>query len=149
MAENENIPEVPAAAPEAVKPPSESRVGRGGFGGRGGQGGRGGGRGRRPSDVGENAFAHEAGIHQDGYLKNPSTYEIISPASVGVPETRLVLGKHSGRRALEHRLKELGHDLTREELNAVYERFTDLADRKKVIYDQDILGLLNREVMSA
>jgi 2-isopropylmalate synthase len=82
-------------------------------------------------------------------LANPLTYEILTPASVGYHGQSIVLGKHSGRRALEHRLKELGHDLTREELNAVYERFTDLADRKKLIYDQDILGLLNREVMSA
>jgi 2-isopropylmalate synthase len=99
--------------------------------------------------VGANAFAHASGIHQHGMLANPLTYEILTPASVGYHGQSIVLGKHSGRRALEHRLKELGHDLTREELNAVYERFTDLADRKKLIYDQDILGLLNREVMSA
>jgi 2-isopropylmalate synthase len=92
--------------------------------------------------VGANAFAHASGIHQHGMLANPLTYEILTPASVGYHGQSIVLGKHSGRRALEHRLKELGHDLTREELNAVYERFTDLADRKKLIYDQDLVGLL-------
>jgi 2-isopropylmalate synthase len=92
--------------------------------------------------VGANAFAHASGIHQHGVLANPLTYEILTPESVGFSGEHIVLGKHSGRRALEHRLKELGHDLGREELNAVYERFTDLADRKKLIYDQDIVGLL-------
>jgi 2-isopropylmalate synthase len=92
--------------------------------------------------VGANAFAHASGIHQHGMLANPLTYEILTPASVGYHGQSIVLGKHSGRRGLEHRLKELGHDLNREELNAVYERFTELADRKKLIYDQDILALL-------
>ena len=92
--------------------------------------------------VGANAFAHAAGIHQHGVMVNPLTYEIMTPESVGVPSNSLVLGKHSGRRALEHRLTELGHPLTRPELNEVYTRFTELADRKKSIYDQDILGLL-------
>jgi 2-isopropylmalate synthase len=92
--------------------------------------------------VGENAFAHEAGIHQDGYLKNPSTYEIISPASVGVPETRLVLGKHSGRHALNQRAKDLGFDLTREELDEVYRRFTIVADNKKGVRNEEILKLI-------
>jgi 2-isopropylmalate synthase len=92
--------------------------------------------------VGANAFAHASGIHQHGVLANPLTYEILTPESVGYKGQSIVLGKHSGRRALEHRLKELGHNLSREEIGVVYERFTDLADRKKMIYDQDILGLL-------
>jgi 2-isopropylmalate synthase len=92
--------------------------------------------------VGANAFAHESGIHQHGMMANPLTYEIMTPASVGVANTNLVLGKHSGRRALADRLEKLGHSLTREQLDEVYHRFTELADRKKSIYDQDILGLL-------
>jgi len=92
--------------------------------------------------VGANAFAHAAGIHQHGVLANPLTYEIMTPESVGYKGQSLVMGKHSGRRALEHRLKELGHDLSKEELGVVYERFIDLCDRKKLIYDQDILALL-------
>jgi 2-isopropylmalate synthase len=92
--------------------------------------------------VGANAFAHAAGIHQHGVMVNPLTYEIMTPESVGVPHNSLVLGKHSGRRALEQRYVELGHPLTREQLNAVYTRFTELADRKKTIYDQDLLRLL-------
>jgi len=93
--------------------------------------------------VGKNAFAHESGIHQHGVLANPLTYEIMTPASVGFTGQNIVLGKHSGRRALEHRLTELGHTLTREELDTVYHRFTELADRKKSIYDQDIVALLS------
>ena len=92
--------------------------------------------------VGANAFAHESGIHQHGVLSNPLTYEIMTPASVGVPATNIVLGKHSGRRALEHRLQALGHTLSRAELDALYQRFTELADRKKSIYDQDLLSLM-------
>src|SRR5918993_688150 len=80
--------------------------------------------------VGANAFAHEAGIHQDGYLKERTTYEIIDPKTVGVPETRLVLGKHSGRHALKDRCQALGFTLSKEELDAVYSRFTAAADRK-------------------
>lgn len=95
--------------------------------------------------VGANAFAHESGIHQHGMLANPLTYEIMTPASVGAGSTNLVLGKHSGRRALADRLEKLGHQLTREQLDEVYHRFTELADRKKSIYDQDILGLLKTE----
>ena len=95
--------------------------------------------------VGANAFAHESGIHQHGMLANPLTYEIMTPASVGAGSTNLVLGKHSGRRALADRLEKLGHQLTREQLDEVYHRFTELADRKKSIYDQDILGLLKPE----
>jgi 2-isopropylmalate synthase len=96
--------------------------------------------------VGANAFAHESGIHQHGVLANPLTYEIMTPASVGFTGQNIVLGKHSGRKALEHRLKELGHALTKAELDQVYERFTELADRKKSIYDQDIVALLHEAV---
>jgi 2-isopropylmalate synthase len=95
--------------------------------------------------VGANAFAHESGIHQHGMLANPLTYEIMTPESVGANATNLVLGKHSGRRVLEQRLAELGHPLTREQLDVVYHRFTELADRKKAIYDQDLIGLLVHE----
>jgi 2-isopropylmalate synthase len=99
--------------------------------------------------VGANAFAHASGIHQHGVLANPLTYEILTPESVGYSGQHIVLGKHSGRRALEHRLKELGYDLSKDELGTVYERFTDLADRKKLIYDQDIVGLLHEPVTVA
>ncbi len=92
--------------------------------------------------VGKNAFAHASGIHQHGMLANPLTYEIMTPGHFGVAANTLVLGKHSGRRALEHRLKELGFDLSREELDQTYTRFTTLADRKKSIYDQDIVALV-------
>ena len=92
--------------------------------------------------VGKNAFAHASGIHQHGMLANPLTYEIMNPSHFGVAANTLVLGKHSGRRALEHRLKELGFDLSHEELDQTYIRFTTLADRKKLIYDQDILALV-------
>ena len=99
--------------------------------------------------VGANAFAHESGIHQHGMLANPLTYEIMTPESVGANATNLVLGKHSGRRALEQRLAELGHPLTRTQLDEVYDRFSALADRKKSIYDQDLLGLLQPEKVAA
>ena len=92
--------------------------------------------------VGENAFAHEAGIHQDGYLKEKTTYEIIDPKSVGVPEGRLVLGKHSGRHALKKRTEDLGFHLTKEELDTVYQEFTLLADRKKGVRNDEILNLI-------
>jgi len=92
--------------------------------------------------VGCNAFAHEAGIHQDGYLKEKTTYEIIDPKSVGVPEGKLVLGKHSGRHALTQRCTELNFTLTREELDIVYQEFTSLADRKKGIMDEEIVTLI-------
>ena len=98
--------------------------------------------------VGENAFAHEAGIHQDGYLKEKSTYEIISPASVGVPESRLVLGKHSGRHALSKRAEDLGFKLSREELDQVYRHFTALADNKKGLRNEEILALIKSVVES-
>jgi 2-isopropylmalate synthase len=92
--------------------------------------------------VGENAFAHESGIHQHGMLANPLTYEIMTPALVGVAKTNLVLGKHSGRAALRNRLEQLGYIVSRDELQHVYYRFVALADRKKNIYDQDLIGLL-------
>jgi 2-isopropylmalate synthase len=99
--------------------------------------------------VGANAFAHESGIHQHGVMANPLTYEIMTPESVGVPANNMVLGKHSGRRLLEQRLTELGHKLTRSQLDEVYHRFTELADRKKSIYDQDLLGLLQPDKATA
>jgi 2-isopropylmalate synthase len=93
--------------------------------------------------VGRNAFAHEAGIHQDGYLKEKTTYEIIDPRSVGVTEGELVLGKHSGRHALHQRAQKLGFDLSREELDSFYHRFSAVADqRKKGLMDEEILVLL-------
>src|SRR5438132_7712222 len=95
--------------------------------------------------VGRNAFAHEAGIHQHGVIGNPLCYEIMTPESVGVPTNELVLGKHSGRHALALRFEELGHSLAANELDGVYRRFTDLADRKKRIYDQDLISLIASE----
>lgn len=92
--------------------------------------------------VGRNAFAHEAGIHQHGVISNPLCYEIMTPESVGVPANELVLGKHSGRHALALRYEELGYTLDATELNSVYHRFTQLADRKKRIYDQDLISLV-------
>ncbi len=96
--------------------------------------------------VGANAFAHESGIHQHGMLANPLCYEIMTPQLVGVARTHLVLGKHSGRAALRHRLEQLGYTLTRDELQHVYYRFVALADRKKNIYDQDLVGLLPDQI---
>src|SRR5258708_15477526 len=93
--------------------------------------------------VGANAFAHESGIHQHGMMVNPLAYEIMTAESVGAGHTKLVLGKHSGRHALADRLEKLGHPLDRNQLDEVYSRFTELADRKKSIYDQDLLGLCN------
>jgi 2-isopropylmalate synthase len=95
--------------------------------------------------VGRNAFAHEAGIHQDGYLKEKTTYEIIDPVSVGVPEGKLVLGKHSGRHALHKRCEDLGFPLNREELDALYHRFIALADRKKGVMDEEIIALIGEK----
>lgn len=88
--------------------------------------------------VGDNAFAHEAGIHQDGILKDRNTYEIMSPKTVGFPKTKIVLGKHSGKHGLRARLSELGYSLTESELNEVYQSFTSLADKKKEIFDEDL-----------
>ena len=95
--------------------------------------------------VGSNAFAHEAGIHQDGMLKNQQTYEIMKPETVGVTQSRLVLGKHSGRHALKVRLYELGYDLNDEDLNKAFQRFKNLADKKKTITDADLEALVADE----
>jgi 2-isopropylmalate synthase len=99
--------------------------------------------------VGANAFAHAAGIHQHGMLSNPLCYEIMTPESVGAPGTKLVLGKHSGRHALQARYSELGYRLAPAELQETYKRFIELADRKKNVYDQDLLALLPIERRSA
>ncbi len=96
--------------------------------------------------VGANAFAHEAGIHQDGFLKERSTYEIMKPETIGIPQSKLVLGKHSGRHAFKERLKELGYELTDEELNKAFDRFKHLCDRKKYIFDEDIETLVSDEL---
>ncbi|MEO6892575.1 MAG: 2-isopropylmalate synthase [Ktedonobacteraceae bacterium] len=92
--------------------------------------------------VGTNAFAHEAGIHQDGMLKNRLTYEIMTPQSVGWSDTRLVLGKHSGRHGLDARLRQLGHKLSADDLKVAYRRFIAMADRKKHITDADLLYIV-------
>ncbi len=92
--------------------------------------------------VGRNAFAHEAGIHQHGVLSNPLCYEIMTPETVGIPAERIVLGKHSGRHALAYKLKELGYDLSGDEINDMYQKFMRLADRKKHIYEQDLIAML-------
>ncbi len=97
--------------------------------------------------VGANAFAHEAGIHQDGVIKEKSTYEIMDPESVGIAKSSLVLGKHSGRHALRERIKALGYQLTEEEINRTFERFKNLADRKKTIFDEDIEAIIAEEVL--
>ena len=96
--------------------------------------------------VGRNAFAHEAGIHQHGVINNPLCYEIMTPESVGVPTNTLVLGKHSGRHALSMRYVQLGFAMTQSELDTAYKQFTKLADRKKRIYDQDLISLLSPSV---
>ncbi len=93
--------------------------------------------------VGRNAFAHEAGIHQHGVLQNGLTYEIIRPESVGIPKSTLVLGKHSGRHALEQRYRELGYELPEAKISELYREFTLLADRKREILDEDLLALLH------
>jgi 2-isopropylmalate synthase len=95
--------------------------------------------------VGRNAFAHEAGIHQHGVISNPLCYEIMTPESVGVPSNELVLGKHSGRHALALRYEELGYMLDANELDTAYRSFSELADRKKCIYDQDLISLIPAE----
>jgi 2-isopropylmalate synthase len=98
--------------------------------------------------VGANAFAHEAGIHQHGVLQDPLTYEIMTPESVGVPKSQLVLGKHSGRHAFKKRLQELGVELSEEDLNKAFGRFKDLCDRKKEIFDEDLLALVEDELLA-
>lgn len=97
--------------------------------------------------VGANAFAHEAGIHQDGVLKERTTYEIMRPEDIGIPSSKIVLGKHSGRHAFKARLEELGYSLSEEELNRTFERFKKLADQKKYIFNEDIEALVSDEVL--
>uniref|UniRef100_UPI003517FC78 alpha-isopropylmalate synthase regulatory domain-containing protein n=1 Tax=Salipiger bermudensis TaxID=344736 RepID=UPI003517FC78 len=92
--------------------------------------------------VGKNAFLHESGIHQDGVLKNVETFEIMKPADIGLNEDNIVLGKHSGRAALRSKLKGLGIEMGENQLKDVFVRFKDLADRKKEVYDEDILALV-------
>jgi len=96
--------------------------------------------------VGSNAFAHEAGIHQDGMLKQRTTYEIMKPRDVGFGETKLVLGKHSGRHALAVRLKRLGYTLKEADLKRAFERFKKLADKKKNVYDEDLKAIVEDEM---
>lgn len=93
--------------------------------------------------VGKNAFAHEAGIHQDGVLKKAITYEIMTPQTVGLPSSHIVMGKHSGRHALVKRYSDLGFELSKEELDKAYLLFTKLADRKKLIFDEDLLVIIH------
>jgi 2-isopropylmalate synthase len=97
--------------------------------------------------VGANAFAHESGIHQDGMIKDSSTYEIMTPDSVGQGATNLVLGKHSGRAAFKQKLGELGYSLSDNEFGDAFKRFKDLADAKKAIWDEDIIALVDDEVL--
>jgi 2-isopropylmalate synthase len=96
--------------------------------------------------VGQNAFAHESGIHQDGMLKNNQTYEIMTPESVGISQTSLVMGKHSGRHAFREKIKTLGYELGDNQLQEAFTRFKDLADRKKHVFDDDIVALVDDEV---
>jgi 2-isopropylmalate synthase len=96
--------------------------------------------------VGANAFAHESGIHQDGLLKEKMTYEIMRPEDIGLKETELVLGKHSGRHAFKERLRELGYELSDEEIETAFQKFKHLADQKKDIFDDDIAALVSEEV---
>jgi len=97
--------------------------------------------------VGANAFAHESGIHQDGMLKEKTTYEIISPDTIGLKESKLVLGKHSGRHAFREKLIDLGYELEDEAVNAAFAKFKDLADRKKTVSDEDILALIEEKLI--
>jgi 2-isopropylmalate synthase len=99
---------------------------------------------RNKAIVGLNAFAHEAGIHQDGVLKNAITYEIMDPQTVGMPSNSIVLGKHSGRHALLKRYEELGYSLTKPELHQAYALFCQIADRRKQVYDEDLIGILHK-----
>ena len=101
---------------------------------------------RNKAVIGQNAFAHESGIHQDGMLKNRDTYEIMDPRSIGVPDSKLVLGKLSGRHALSDRIKEMGYTIDDDTLQRVYDDFKNLADRKKEVYDEDIEALLDKRL---
>ncbi|MGL6195127.1 MAG: 2-isopropylmalate synthase, partial [Thermoguttaceae bacterium] len=104
---------------------------------------------RNKAIVGQNAFAHESGIHQDGMLKNPTTYEIMRPEDVGLQKSDLVLGKHSGRAALADRAKFLGFQLNAEQLDTVFEEFKKLADRKKQVFDADLRAIIEQAFMDA
>ncbi len=97
--------------------------------------------------VGANAFSHEAGIHQDGVLKNPMTYEIMKPETIGLSTNKLVLGKHSGRHALRSRLKEMGYDLSDEELKIVFKKFKELSDKKKNLVDEDLEVIVTESLL--
>ena len=97
--------------------------------------------------VGKNAFAHEAGIHQDGMLKNNKTYEIMTPESVGVSESNLVMGKHSGRHAFKQKIIELGYSINDNVIEEAFENFKNLADKKKNIYDEDIIAIIDDQVI--
>lgn len=100
---------------------------------------------RNKAVVGENAFAHESGVHQDGILKERTTYEIMKPEEIGLPKTRIILGKLSGRHAFKKRIKELGYELSNEEFEHIFNQFKILADKKKEIYDQDIEAIIQDE----
>jgi 2-isopropylmalate synthase len=97
--------------------------------------------------VGANAFAHESGIHQDGVLKEKQTYEIMTPESVGIPKSSLVLGKLSGRHAFKERLKDLGFRLSEEDVELAFARFKELADKKREIYDEDVESIVVEEIL--
>ncbi|CAM3668288.1 2-isopropylmalate synthase [Marinicrinis lubricantis] len=97
--------------------------------------------------VGANAFAHESGIHQDGMLKEKSTYEIISPETIGLKDSKLVLGKHSGRHAFREKLVDLGYDLSEEQVNAAFAKFKDIADKKKNVTDEDIRAMIEEKLI--
>ncbi len=101
---------------------------------------------RNKAIVGQNAFSHEAGIHQDGVLKHRETYEIMDPTSVGIPKSSLVLGKHSGRAAFRDRINTLGFSLTDEQVEATFARFKTLADKKKEVYDEDLEALIDEQL---
>uniref|UniRef100_A0A7C3RLJ4 2-isopropylmalate synthase n=1 Tax=Dictyoglomus thermophilum TaxID=14 RepID=A0A7C3RLJ4_DICTH len=96
--------------------------------------------------VGENAFAHESGIHQHGIIQDPTTYEIIDPKMIGIPESRIVLGKHSGKHAFEKRLQELGYNLSADQLEEAFKKFKELADKKKEITDRDIEAIVSNQM---
>ena len=99
--------------------------------------------------VGANAFAHEAGIHQDGVLKRRETYEIMTPQSIGLRQSKMVLGKHSGRHAFGRKMADLGFKLGREQLNAAFEKFKALADKKKEVFDDDLEAVVGDEIAGA
>ncbi|SVD27979.1 uncharacterized protein METZ01_LOCUS380833, partial [marine metagenome] len=103
---------------------------------------------RNKAIVGKNAFAHESGVHQDGFLKKKDTYEIMNPTDVGLEESELVLGKHSGRNALSKRIEDLGYQLTDSELKEVFKDFKILADEKKDLFEEDILSLIQKQKFS-